>query len=366
MKRILMPLTLLFAMGVLCTSCLGDSDEEYTYYDDTAITGFSLGTLNRNLYLTTDDGRDSIAKTTVTGSNYRFYIDQEQCRIFNTDSLPYGTDVEKVICTVSTKNAGTVVIKHPQNDSIMFYTSSDSIDFSVPRTFIVYSQNGKNFRQYDVRVNAHKESGDEMVWKQFTAEEGQAAMQQANLKERMEMPVWDDEQLDSDPSLLPTEDITVNHFTLRTNSDVQKIVVAGNRSRAVYPDDTLAVVWSKLVEYGEVSHPHPWIYHNPTGNRFALPRLKSLTTVCYDDCILALGITDDATMSNFYVSRDGGITWKTESTYPLPDGIQATEQVTMEVDEDNFLWITTDNNTVWRGRVNRLGWEDPQKIFTRH
>ena len=59
MKRISTPLILLLAIGVLCTSCLGSDDEEYTYYDDAAITSFSLGTLNCHRYLLTADGRDS-------------------------------------------------------------------------------------------------------------------------------------------------------------------------------------------------------------------------------------------------------------------------------------------------------------------
>ena len=363
MKRISTPLMLLLAIGVLCTSCLGSESEEYTYYDDAAITSFSLGTLNCYRYLLTSDGRDSIATSTITGSDYQFYINQEQRKIFNPDSLPYGTDVEKVICSITTKNSGSIIIKHPQNDSVAVYTSTDSIDFTVPRIFFVYSQSGKYSRQYEVRVNAHQQTGDEMVWKQFSAEEGQAAMQQAEIVQRMEIPSWEGEQLDSDASWLPTEDITVNHFTLRTNSDAEQIVVAGNRSLADYPDDTLAVVWSKIVETGESSHPHQWIYHTTTGNRFPLPRLKSLTTVLYDGFLLALGIQTDGSLSKLYVSRDGGITWKADGTYTLPEDMTASERVSMEVDRDNFLWITTDNETVWRGRVNRLGWDNPQKAF---
>lgn len=365
MKRIWMPLTLLLAAGILCSSCLGNEDEEYTYYDDTAITGFSLGTLKCYRHLLTKDGRDSIVTTNVTGSNYKFYIDQEQRKIFNPDSLPYGTDVAKVLCSITTKNAGTLVIKHPQNDSIMYYTSSDSIDFSVPRTFYVTSQSGRYFRPYEVHVNAHQEIADDMVWKQFTAEEGLAAMQQAPLIERMEIPSWEGEELDSDASLLPTEDITVTHFPLRTNSDVEQIVVVGNRSLVDYPDDTLAVVWSKIVETGATTHPHAWIYHNTTGVRYPLPRLKSLTTVYYNERILALGIQPDGTLSNLYVSRDGGITWKVDENYTLPEGMTASERVTMEVDQNNYLWITTDDNAVWRGRVNRLGWDNQQTVFTR-
>ncbi len=355
MKRIFTPLAMLLATAVLCASCLSSEEEEYTYYDDTAITAFTLGTLNKYTHTTTSAGNDSLITTTVTGSNYEFYIDQLQRLIYNPDSLPVGTDASKVVCTISTKNAGTVLIKHENSDSVMYYTSTDSIDFSIPRQLIVYSQSGKTFREYEVRVNVHQQEADDMHWDLFSAEQGQQAWEQFGQPLLSLIPDWTQESLDSDAALLPTEDVTASRFTLRTNANVEQIVVTGNRSLADYPDDTLAVVWSQLVETGENSHAHPWIFHNYTGNRYPLPRLKSLQTVRYDDCLLAIGLNADNSLSDIYESRDGGITWKPNGSYPLPESMKETQAVKMFVDDNQFLWIVTDEEA-WRGRVNRLAW----------
>lgn len=360
MKRIFMPLVMTVATALLCASCLGSSEEEYTYYDDTAVTAFTLGTLNRYTTVAKSDGTDSIAKTTVTGSSYKFYIDQQQRLIYNPDSLPVGTDVEKVVCTISAKNGGTVLLKHPEKDSVAYYTATDSIDFSRPRTIIVYSQSGKTFRQYVVSVNVHQQEADDMAWDARSADEGQAAWQQYGLPLLSLVPDWSGETLDSDPALLPTEDVSACRFTLGTNADVERIVVVGNRSLDDYPDDSLAVVWGKLVETGANSHDHLWTFYNTTGNRFPLPRMKSLAVACYDGNLLATGLLSDGTVSDFYVSRDGGNVWRKESTYPLPDDINDTAAtgVKLFTDDDNYLWIVLDDNRVWRGRINRLGWAD--------
>ena len=57
----------------------------YTHLD-TAITAFSLGSLDR--YTKTKAGKDTLLKANVTGSDYKFYIDQAQRKIYNVDSLP--------------------------------------------------------------------------------------------------------------------------------------------------------------------------------------------------------------------------------------------------------------------------------------
>ena len=49
MKRILLPFVILFSVIFLCASCLDDGNEtEFIFADDTAISAFSLGTLNRH------------------------------------------------------------------------------------------------------------------------------------------------------------------------------------------------------------------------------------------------------------------------------------------------------------------------------
>ena len=68
------------------TSCLGSDDDEVTYYGDTAITSFALGTMNRYVHTTSSAGADSVYKTTYAGSGYVFYIDQLTCDIYNVPS----------------------------------------------------------------------------------------------------------------------------------------------------------------------------------------------------------------------------------------------------------------------------------------
>lgn len=166
MKRKLIPLMML-ACGILSlASCLGD-DSDYVFADDTAITSFTLGTLNQYFHTKSSHGLDSTYKKTVDCSGYEFYIDQIKCEIYNPDSLPVGIDAKKVLCNINTKNAGYVGIKSMTSDSLKYFSSTDSIDFSVPRDFYIYSNSGAGHRKYTIRVNVHKEQADSFVWKRM-------------------------------------------------------------------------------------------------------------------------------------------------------------------------------------------------------
>lgn len=169
MKVSIRNIIVLLSAIILMTSCLStDDDSNITYYSDTAITAFSLGTLNKYYYTKTKyTDEDSLVKTTITGSKYKFYIDQTACKIYNNDSLPQGTDAAHVICTISSMNSGTVILKYYNQageDSLAYYSSSDSIDFSVPREVRVYSNDGSAMRSYEVSVNVHKEDPDSFKW----------------------------------------------------------------------------------------------------------------------------------------------------------------------------------------------------------
>ncbi len=160
-------------------SCVKDSDSETTLYDEAAITTFKLGTLNR--YTTTVYSEDSIVtkKTTFTGSNYKFVIDQINHRIYNPDSLPIGTDPAHVICSITTAKNSVALIKSINDgseDLYSYYSTSDSIDFSVPRVFRVVSSDGTGYTDYTVEVNVHKEIANEWVWDQLTTSSTLATM----------------------------------------------------------------------------------------------------------------------------------------------------------------------------------------------
>lgn len=164
---------LIMACTVLAlSSCLGKDEEvELTYYEDTAVTSFTLGTLNRHLTTKAKDGSDSTYVTTINGSAYKFYIDQVRGLIYNVDSLPIHTDVAHVLTTIATKNAGIPVWMYKTaagKDTVALYSNTDSLDFSKPRTLRVYNTTGTQSRQYTVTVNVHRQTGNELTWKAYT------------------------------------------------------------------------------------------------------------------------------------------------------------------------------------------------------
>ena len=150
------------------SSCLNSDEDEITYYDDTAVTAFSLSAANRYIHTTASDGvTDSVYKTSLTVSGYAFSIDQQQRKIYNPDSLPVGTDVAHVLATISSKNGGSIVLNLKNkagNDSLAYYSSSDSIDFTNPVRVRVYNTRGLAYREYTVQVNVHRQEGDVFKW----------------------------------------------------------------------------------------------------------------------------------------------------------------------------------------------------------
>ncbi len=380
---------LLFAL-VLTASCLNSSNSSTTLYSDAAISGFSIGTLKQIVHTTTQNGVDSTYIVKVTGSNYEFHIDQVNHRIYNTDSLPVGTDLEHIVCTVTTVSNSVVTILDMEGDTIRLYNSTDSIDFSQPRKFIVHSTDGTGWSEYTVSVNAHQEEADEMRWELMdnatvpTDDQpevpmegikriiGSCATETYALSTDNRLMVWRDgsteweeEWLDSDAQLLPMEDLALASYAMPKVDNTLYVVMIGNRSVEQYPQEKIARVWRKIVDNDPYAPRGYWTYMECTDDEpYALPRLKHLSLVTYDDALLALGGEGvggniQAPWSQFYQSRDNGITWKYNKVYQLPEGFDySATNVTMTVDDDHFLWLFCEGTgQVWRGRLNKLGWE---------
>lgn len=135
--------------ALLLSSCLGSDDNEYELSRDCQILSFSLS-------------NDSIPGL----SDVVFTIDQITGRIFNIDSMPYGTKLdEKVICTV--RLASTVyscqVIQEAVGDTIP-WNLEDSLDFSKPVKFINTLWDLQTTKAYLAQVNIHQVVPDSMVW----------------------------------------------------------------------------------------------------------------------------------------------------------------------------------------------------------
>ena len=164
MKSKFAAFTLLLATVLLMASCL-ESDNDYTYTDDCAISSFSVTTAKQNTFVKTSDGlRDSLVVKELTLSNYKFYIDQLNGKVYNPDSLPCGVDAKKLLCSVSNSSSGLVVIKKVKSDSLDYFSSTDSLDFSVDREVQVISNSGLSVKKYTIHVNVHKEQADSFAW----------------------------------------------------------------------------------------------------------------------------------------------------------------------------------------------------------
>ena len=445
-------LALLMVVGM--TSCLGGSDhDEYTYYSDAAITSFTLGTMNK--YLTNSEG--TITKSTFSGSTYKFNIDQEQGLIFNTDSLPYGTDATHVVTSIGTLNSGTVFIKNIDDDEYNYYVSTDSMDLSVERKLRVLAQDGKQYREYTLKLNVHQEDGEAFAWKSalgtdddgnalanadFTALSGMKAIALGDniylfgsngsetliyttnkndgknwslCSPNVTLPAdayktmvsafqfmyvlngetlleswngmtwgtaaentglrqligaaegclfalstsgkfmvsndcgetWTADQTESgNDASMPVVVEGYSYVSLKTNSDMGQIAVIGKDASGN------TVVWTKLTEYRKPLA-YPWTLVEGTKET---PQLASISAFGYDNSIMMLGLKDGKA-TTYNVSKDIGINWSASSKYTLPTPL-TTNVYTTTVDGNNFIWLFYgDSGQVWRGRLNRLGWE---------
>lgn len=171
--------SLALIVSAVCSlsSCLSsDDDTEYTYAKETGISAFTLGTMNRYLHTTSSEGADSVYKVTYTGSSYKMTIDQLGGRIYNNDSLPYGTDLEHVLATITAVDNGTILLKSATSDSLSYYSSTDSIDFSVPRTVRIAAQDGQRYTDYIVTLTARTAPENTMAWQEKTTDTNIAAL----------------------------------------------------------------------------------------------------------------------------------------------------------------------------------------------
>lgn len=164
MKSKTINIAVLLAALFSLVSCLDTNDGDYVYTDDSAVTAFSVTSAKKAVHVKASNGADSVYYTTATLTAYKFVIDQQRCVIYNPDSLPYGVDPTKLLVSANSLNSGSLVLKSMTSDSLSYFSTTDSLDFSKPRELQVYSLSGAAVRKYEVRVNVHQEPADKFNW----------------------------------------------------------------------------------------------------------------------------------------------------------------------------------------------------------
>lgn len=176
---------------------------------------------------------------------------------------------------------------------------------------------------------------------------------------------WTVATLDSDASLLPTAETTYTYAPLRTNDDSYQLTLLGSKV------DGAMSVWGKIDEGSAYSENQAWAYFNVSeDNRHVLPQLTGVSITRYDGLTYVLG-TPNGGSATLYCSRDGGITWTTDTVISVPDNLaeglpmNMAKALTLTTDKNNFVWmVNVKSGRTWRGRINRLGWKKEQSDFT--
>lgn len=163
--KVLNIITSLFITACLITSCLDDDTIEYVYSSNASITGFSIKDSIITRYKTQVDGVDTTLSTAIVGANYPFVINQHEGLIYNPDSLPVGTDISKVVVSITADTYGIFIVA--ETDSI--WEETDSLNFEKPVQFKVMAENGVFGRTYSAKINVHQQEPDTLMWQQMDA-----------------------------------------------------------------------------------------------------------------------------------------------------------------------------------------------------
>ncbi len=156
MRKIISTLGAILAVSWLLTSCLDSETVELS--PNASITSFSINDIKTTVN-TQVNGKDTTTTLTVDGSLYPFTIDHVNGLVYNTDSLPLGTDVTAVTVNINFYGGYATYGEEPK-----LYATGDSIDFTRPVKFCIWAADGKGLKNYYVSVNVHQTNMDSLMW----------------------------------------------------------------------------------------------------------------------------------------------------------------------------------------------------------
>ena len=416
MKRKFFAFIALITATLSLSSCLSSDETTVEYTHDTAITAFSLGSLDR--YTKTKAGKDTLLKANVTGSDYKFYIDQAQRLIYNVDSLPCGVRDTAILATISSKNSSPILLMDINKpDSVAaYYSSSDSINFSKPRFIRVYSSDYSAYAEYKVTVNVHKELPYEFKWHELAQNNSQLAefsdlksiaMNVGLSSDAYQSAVALDGKLyisdggkvyasaDAETWALVSENADVKQLIGASSKNLYAYTAAGisvsedkgaswkaerlDKDAAYLPTQNISMNVAGVLSAKDVENvmllgtrdkalkdtvATTWLrtvdYANEDGqwNYLEIENNKSGKMPWLDQvitCAADTGFVALGSNGKWYKSQDAGLTWKQDKMVVLPAKFATEGRFAFCRDKQHYYWIIR-NGYVWRGRFNIDGW----------
>ena len=350
-------LCIMLSMALGLSSCLkGEDETDYSQYDDMAIITFTLTSVNRYIHKTSSSNTDSIVIQKLTNFPV-FTIDQYGQAIYNREPLPADCDLKHVLATITSKNNGQIVMKSLMSDSLFYYSSTDSIDFSQPREFRVYALNGEGYRTYTVTLNIEDADTDDIEWESVeNADDAPKALYQDIVLQRNVLDgdegdtfrlskdggdTWTYELLGEgeDASQLPTSGIAWVSFPYSASKNADYELMVGTC------DDNSGdcTVWRKIIDK-DATTSAKWVnIPIEDSNNYTLPKMDPISLAWFHGSLYAFGNN-----GKIYLTRDGGIMWKVTDDLPLPEGLES-NRIKAATDEDGRLYLRDlDNEQLWR------------------
>ncbi|MDE7153523.1 MAG: hypothetical protein K2O00_03620 [Muribaculaceae bacterium] len=148
------------ALSLFTVSCNSSSDDPDVGYAMTsvAVRSFSLEPNEHVL-----NNLDSVF----------FSVDLQNAKIYNADSLPIHTKVNKLVVNITTVGSSIAELSFRSDsgrDTTVNYlkNSTDSINFANgPVNFHIVSLDGTVTRDYEIKVNVHKMKPDSLYWNRY-------------------------------------------------------------------------------------------------------------------------------------------------------------------------------------------------------
>lgn len=159
-------LSLLFA----AVSCGSSDEENYELSSYAFIKSFKIGNIRSAYPEFTSTGKDTLVYKTVSMEKFAFTIDQAAGEIYNNDSLPFSTDVSKVLVTMGVDGVASVYVD--STGTYEHFSITDSLDFTNPLKMRVYSADASYYKDYTARINVHQVNPDMMVWNKYQGADG--------------------------------------------------------------------------------------------------------------------------------------------------------------------------------------------------
>lgn len=170
MKRNLATYFALFSLVFAAVSCGSSDEEEYEFSPYAMLKSFSLGNIRSAYPSFTSTGEDTLVLKTVQMTAFPFTINQVTGEVYNNDSLPFATNVSKVVTQFSVNGVASIYVD--SLDSYEHFSSTDSLDFTSPRKVRIYSENAEFYKDYTIKINVHQVNPELMVWNKYPAVEG--------------------------------------------------------------------------------------------------------------------------------------------------------------------------------------------------